>query len=94
MGTPKTREPQEYCRNITEYKGPGRYIPITFLLYSWGSLFGIPIKVPLLNTQYIPIRIRDDCRELQFGMPHDMERNFLNPTIPAQKLQQEPAEEM
>ena len=24
-----------------------RYIPIIFLLYSWGSLFGVPIKVPL-----------------------------------------------
>ena len=30
-----------------EYKDPGRYIPIIFLLYSWGSLFGVPIKVPL-----------------------------------------------
>ena len=31
-----------------EYKDPGRYIPVMFLLYSWGSLFGIPSKVPLL----------------------------------------------
>ena len=30
-----------------EYKDPGRYIPIIFLLYSWGSLFGVPSKVPL-----------------------------------------------
>ena len=36
MGTPN-REPQEYSRNIREYKNPGRYIPIVFLRYSWGS---------------------------------------------------------
>ena len=24
-----------------EYKGPGRYIPIIYLLYSWGSPFGV-----------------------------------------------------
>ena len=29
-----------------EDKDPGRYIPSTFLLYSWGSLFGVPSKVP------------------------------------------------
>ena len=46
MGTPN-REPQEYSRNIIEYKDPGRYIPIIFLLYFWGSLFGVPINVPL-----------------------------------------------
>ena len=47
MGTPN-REPQEYNRNITENKDPGGYIPILFLLYSWGSLFGVAIKVPLV----------------------------------------------
>ena len=46
MGTPN-REPQEYSRNMMEYEDPGKYIPIIFLLYSWGSLFGGPIKVPL-----------------------------------------------
>ena len=46
LGTP-SREPQEYSRNITEYKDPGRYIPIIDLLYSWGSRFGVPSKVPL-----------------------------------------------
>ena len=46
MGTPN-REPQEYSRNLKEYKDPGRYIPMIFLLYSWGSLFGVPTKVPL-----------------------------------------------
>ena len=30
-----------------EYEDPGRYIPIIYLLYSWGSLFGVPSKVPL-----------------------------------------------
>ena len=30
-----------------EYKDPGRYIPIIYLLYSWGSLSGVPSRVPL-----------------------------------------------
>ena len=30
-----------------EYKDPGRYIPIIYLLYSCGSLFGVPSRVPL-----------------------------------------------
>ena len=47
MGTPN-REPQEYSGNIIEYKDPARYIPIIFLLYSWGSLFGVPNNVLLL----------------------------------------------
>ena len=46
METPK-REPQGYSRNTIEYQDPGRYIPIIFLLYSWGSLFGVLIKAPL-----------------------------------------------
>ena len=49
LGTPN-REPQEYSRNIIDYKDPGRYIPTIFLLCSWGSLFGVPIEVPLLTT--------------------------------------------
>ena len=48
MGTPN-REPQEYSRNMMEYKDPGRHIPIIFLLYSWGPLLGVPIKVPLVS---------------------------------------------
>ena len=48
MGTPN-REPQEYSRNIIECKDPGRYIPVIFLLYSSGSLFGVPSKVPLMT---------------------------------------------
>ena len=31
MGTPN-REPQEYSGNVIEYKDPGRYIPVIFLL--------------------------------------------------------------
>ena len=46
MGTPN-KEPQEFSRNIIDYKDAGRYIPIIFLLYSWGSLFGVPSKVPV-----------------------------------------------
>ena len=39
MGTPN-REPHKYSRNIVEYRGPARYIPMIFLRNSWGSLFG------------------------------------------------------
>ena len=34
-----------------EYKDPGRYIPIIYLLYSWGSQFGVPSRVPF-NTEF------------------------------------------
>ena len=47
MGT-SNREPQEYSRNIMEYKDPSRYIPLIVLLSSWGSLFGVPSEVPVL----------------------------------------------
>ena len=52
LGTPN-REPQEYSRNIMEYKDPGRYIPIIYLLYSWGSRFGVPSKVPLMYATWL-----------------------------------------
>ena len=45
LGTPN-REPQEYSRNIMECKEPGRYNSIIYLLCSWGSLFGVPSRVP------------------------------------------------
>ena len=32
-----------------EYKDPGKYIPIIYLLYSWGSRFGVPSRVPSIN---------------------------------------------
>ena len=54
LGTPN-REPQEYSRNILEYKDPGRYIPIICLLYSWGSRFGVPSRVPLLKVAIIAL---------------------------------------
>ena len=52
LGTPN-REPQEYSRNIMEYKDPGRNIPIIYLLYSWGSRFGVPSRVPLHQGEVI-----------------------------------------
>ena len=39
MGTSKTES--------QEYDSSGRYIPVIFLLYSWGSLFGLPNPFPL-----------------------------------------------
>ena len=36
--------------NIMEYKDPGKYIPIIYLLYSWGSRFGVPSRVPLFRV--------------------------------------------
>ena len=54
LGTPN-REPQEYSRNIMGYKDPGRYIPIIYLLYSWGSPFGVPSRVPLYSK---PLTLR------------------------------------
>ena len=45
MGAP-VKEPQEYIRNIIGIDLPGSLCSILFLLYSWGSLFGLPIKVP------------------------------------------------
>ena len=35
-----------------EYKNPGRYIPVIYLLYSWGSRFGVPRRVPLEFVWY------------------------------------------
>ena len=42
-GNPKhgTLNPKpEYSRNKGDYKDLGKYVPIMFLLYFWGSLFG------------------------------------------------------
>ena len=46
MGTPN-REAQEYSRNIIGLYIPGSSYSIIFELYSWGSLFRVPSKVPL-----------------------------------------------
>ena len=40
-------EPQEYSRYIIGIYLPGSLYSIIFLLYSWGSLFGVPRRVPL-----------------------------------------------
>ena len=58
LGTPN-REPQEYSRNLLEYKDPGRYIPIIFLLYSWGSWFGVPSKVPFMYVYFVGCSLAD-----------------------------------
>ena len=50
LGTPK-REPQEYSRYIIGIYLPGSLYSIIFLLYSWGSLFGVPSRVPLINLK-------------------------------------------
>ena len=46
LGTPNW-EPQEYSRYIIGIYLPGSLYSIIFLLYSWGSLFGVPSRVPL-----------------------------------------------
>ena len=48
LGTPN-REPQEYSRYIIGMYLPGSLYSIIFLLYSWGSLFGVPSRVPLID---------------------------------------------
>ena len=48
LGTPN-REPQENGRNMIGIYLLGPLYSIIFLLYSWGSLFGVPIRVPLMN---------------------------------------------
>ena len=60
MGTPN-REPQEYSRNTIEYKDPSKYIPVVFQLYSWGSLFGVPSKVPLFHANQSCDVANDEC---------------------------------
>ena len=57
MGTPNG-EPQEHSRNVIEQKDIGRYIPNLFLLYSCGSLFGVPITVPLRKGSPCMINLR------------------------------------
>ena len=56
MGTPN-REPREYSRHVIENQYPGRYIPIIFLLHCWGSLFGVPSKVPLEVGEPLHLRV-------------------------------------
>ena len=46
LGTPN-REAQEYSRYRIGIYLPGSLYSIMFLLYCWGSLFGVPSRVPL-----------------------------------------------
>ena len=46
LGTPN-RGPQEYGRNVIGTYLPGSLYSTIFLLYSWGSLFGVPIRTLL-----------------------------------------------
>ena len=55
MGTPH-RERKGYSSNITGIYIPESLYSIIFLLHSWGSLFEIPIKVPL----HLRVRSRDE----------------------------------
>ena len=48
LGTPN-RELQEYSRNIIGIYPPGSLYSLLVLLYSWGSLFGVPIRTLLLK---------------------------------------------
>ena len=66
LGTPN-REPQEYSRNIIEYKDPGRYIPIIYLLYSWASRFGVPSRVPLYKQLLSPMNLYVGYAQAWFG---------------------------
>ena len=48
------REPKEYSRNIVGIYLPGSLYSIIFLLDSWGSLFGVPSKVPYIEERDSP----------------------------------------
>ena len=63
LGTPN-REPQEYSRYIIGIYLPGSLYSIIFLLYSWGSLFGVPSRVPL-HKENVGGAIRDHMAVLQ-----------------------------
>ena len=56
LGTPN-REPQDYSRYIIGIYLAGSFYSILFLLYSWGSLFGVPSRVPLLMISMKPRNI-------------------------------------
>ena len=58
LGTPN-REPQEYSRYIIGIYLPGSLYSIIFLVYSWGSLFGVPSRLPLFMgfSNYLGARL-------------------------------------
>ena len=47
---PQTGNPQEYSRYIIGIYLPRSLYSIIFLLYSLGSLFGVPSRVPLFKV--------------------------------------------
>ena len=63
-----------------EYKDPGRYIPIIYLLYSWGSQFGVPSRVPLLQASALRLDLIPEA-QLQNPQPTRPARHFLEPPI-------------
>ena len=62
LGTPNW-EPQEYSRYIIGIYLPGSLYSIVFLLYSWGSQFGVPSRVPLVGN----ISLNPKPEVLDFG---------------------------
>ena len=52
-----------------EYKDPGRYIAIIYLLYSWGSRFGVPSRVPLNSKPFylLPLARIEQALDPVFG---------------------------
>ena len=69
LGTPN-REPQENSRYIIGIYLPGSLYSIIFLLYSRGSLFGVPSRVPLLlklcqvlSISSIPRGTKAECHQ-------------------------------
>ena len=62
LGIPN-REPQEHSRNIRGIYLPGSLYSSIFLPYSWGSLFGVPSKVPLALR--LPACTRRSCNNKQ-----------------------------
>ena len=72
LGTPN-REPQEYSRYVIGIYLPGSLYSIIFLLYSWGSLLGVPSRVPLLNEPELHISHFPDLRDGERTLPpHDL----------------------
>ena len=65
LGTPNW-EPQEYSRYIIGIYLPLSLYSIIFLLYSWGSLFGVPSRVPLSKAAKL-VRMSCHHRVLSIG---------------------------
>ena len=80
LGAPN-REPQEYSRYIIGIYLPGSLSSIIFVLYSCGSLFGVPSRVPLKKGPFQrPVEKRLYCIEVNLGLP--FLRKFLEDRSP------------